>query len=213
VTAILTDVLKNACLDSAVAGAPGTALFLGLHTALGASSTEVTGGSPAYGRMAITWQAAGAVLAGAKDITAAVTFNVPAGTVRAVGLWSASTAGTQRAWMPAGSSARRAVTVPDAAAVTANLLYSPAHGLAAGNSVCFWPTIGAVLPTPLAEDTEYFVIAAGLTTDAFSVSTTLGGSALDITAIGDGDVQKFTPEVFAAQGTYQVSAFQIAMPG
>src|SRR6266498_1240713 len=111
-SAVLTDVLKNACLDSAVAGAPGTALFLGLHTTLGQSGTEVTGGSPAYGRKGITWQAAGAVTQGAKDITAAVTFNVPAGTtVRGIGLWSASTAGTLRAWSPAGASARRGFDV------------------------------------------------------------------------------------------------------
>ncbi len=212
-SAVLTDVLKNACLDSAVAGAPGTALFLGLHTTLGQSGTEVAGGSPAYARKAITWQAAGAVTQGTKDITAAVTFDVPAGTtVRGIGLWSALTVGTLRAWSPAGASARRGFDVT-AAGVTANTIDSPAHGLVAGNSVVVWPTIGAVLPTPLAEDTEYFVIAAGLTTDVFSLSTTLGGSAIDLTAIGDGDVQKFTPEVFAGQGTYQATAFTVALPG
>jgi hypothetical protein len=211
---VITDVCKNACLDSAVAGAPGTALWLGLHTTLGQSGTEVTGGSPAYGRKAITWQAAGAVTQGAKDITAAVTFDVPGGgtTVRAVGLWSASTAGTLRAWSPAGASARRAFSV-DSAGVTADLLFSPAHGLTTNDRVLVWPTIGAALPTGLAEDTEYFVIATGLTTDAFSVSATQGGAAVNITAIGDGDVQKFVAEVFAGQGTYQVSAFSVSLPG
>src|SRR6266540_5640593 len=128
-SAVLTDILKNACLDSAVAGAPGTALFLGLHTTLGQSGTEVTGGSPAYGRMGITWQAAGAVTQGTKDITAAVTFNVPAGTtVRGIGLWSASTAGTLRAWGPAGASARRSFSM-DAGDLAGDVLTSAAHGL------------------------------------------------------------------------------------
>jgi hypothetical protein len=213
-SAVLTDVCKNSCLDSAVAGAPGSALFLGLHTAPGQAGAEVAGGSPAYARKAITWQAAGAVTQGAKDITAAVTFDVPAGTtVRGVGLWSATTAGTIRAWSPAGASARRAIAVNDATDVTNNDIWSPAHGLVAGNSVLFWATIGAVLPTGLAEDTEYFVIATGISTDSFRVSATLGGSAVDITAIGDGDVQKFTPEVFAGQGTYQVAAFTVSLPG
>ena len=208
-SAIITDVTKIAMLDSAVAGAPGTALFLGLHTAVGASSTEVTGGSPAYGRKAITWNSG----VNPKTIVAAVTFDVPAATtIRAVGLWSASTAGTQRAWLPAGSTARRAFSV-DAAGVTNNDFTSAAHGLVAGNSVVVWPTIGAVLPTGVAEDTEYFVIATGLTTDTFRLATTLGGAAIDITAIGDGDVQKFTPEVFAAQGTYQASSFDVSLPG
>jgi len=210
VSAILTDVCKNAMLDSAVAGAPGTALFLGLHTTLGSAGTEVTGGSPAYARKAITWNAAAT---GSKDITAAVTFDVPTGTtVRAVQLWSLSTAGTSRAWIPAGSTARRAFSVI-AGDLAGNTIQSPGHGLSAGQSVVFWPTIGAALPTGLVEDTEYFVIATGLTTDVFEVSATLGGAAVDITAIGDGDVQKFTPEVFAGQGTYQVSSYPISLPG
>jgi len=207
VSAIITDVTKNAMLDSAVSGAPGTALFLGLHSTLGQSGTELTGGSPAYARKAITWQAAAA---GAKDLTAAVTFDVPVVTVRMVGLWSASTAGTLRAWMPAGSTARRAFSV-DAADVTANTITSAGHGLVNGNSAVVWPTIGAVLPTGLVEDTEYFVVGAA--TDTFQLSATFGGAAIDLTAIGDGDVQKFTPEVFAAQGTYQVSAFTVSLPG
>lgn len=208
-TAVLTDVCVNAMLDSAVSGAPGTALFLGAHTTLGQSGTEVTGGSPAYARKAITWNAGASR---AKDIVAAVTFDIPAGTtVRNIGLWSASTAGTLRAWSPAGATARRSFSV-DAAGFAADDIFSPAHGFTAGQSVAFWPTIGAVLPTGISEDTEYFVIAAGLTTDAFRVSTTLGGSTINITAIGDGDVQKFTPEVFAGQGTYQVTSFPINFP-
>ncbi len=210
-SAVLTDACKNACLDSAVSGAPGTALWLGLHTAPGQAGAEVSGGSPAYARKAITWQAAGAVTQGAKDITAAVTFDVPPGTtVRGIGLWSASTAGTIRAWSPAGASARRAFSV-DAADVTADTITSAAHGLVNGNSVVVWPTIGAVLPTPLAEDTEYFVVGAA--TDTFQLSATLGGAAINLTAIGDGDVQKFTPEVFAGQGTYQVGSYSVSLPG
>jgi hypothetical protein len=210
-TAVLTDLCKNALLDSAVAAGLTTTPFLSLHTGFPpAGGNELTGGSPAYARKSFTWSAASA---GAKSSSAAQTFDVAASTtVRAVAVYDASTAGTQKAWSPAGASARRAFSV-DSAGVTNNDIFSPAHGLAAGNSVLFWPTIGAVLPTGLAEDTEYFVIATGLTTDAFRVSTTLGGSAVDITAIGDGDVQKFTPEVFAGQGTYQVTTFTVSLPG
>lgn len=208
-TAVLTDVAANAHLDSAVSGAVGTATHLGVHTALGQGGAEVAGGSPAYARKAVSWNAAASRI---KDITAGVTFDIPAGTtVRMVGAWSASSAGTIRAWSPIGASARRAVTVADSTDVTNNDIWSPAHGLVAGNSVCFWATIGAVLPAGLSEDTEYFVIATGISTDSFRVSATLGGAALDITAIGDGDVQKFTPEVFAGQGTYNVTAFPVTL--
>lgn len=209
-TAVLTDACVNALLDSAVAAGLTTTPHLSLHTGFPpAGGNEVTGGSPAYARKPFTWSAAAAR---AKSSSAAQTLDVPAGTtVRAVAVYDALTVGTQKAWSPAGASARRAFSV-DAAGVTNNDVFSPGHGLAAGNSVLVWATIGAVLPTGLAEDTEYFVIATGLTTDAFRLSATLGGSAIDITAIGDGDVQKFVPEVFAGQGTYQVTQFSVSLP-
>jgi hypothetical protein len=67
-----------------------------LHTAdpstTGAS--EVTGGSPAYARKAITWAASSAA---SKTLTGTVTFDVPGGTtVTHAGLWSAISAGTFR---------------------------------------------------------------------------------------------------------------------
>ncbi len=210
-TATLPDATKNALLDSAVAAGLTTTPFMSLHTAFPPSTgNEVTGGSPAYARLSFTFSAAAA---GAKSSSASKTFDIPAGTtVVAAATYDASTAGTQKAWSPIAASARRAVSV-DSAGVTANDIFSPAHGLAAGDRVLFWATIGAALPTGLSEDTGYFVIATGLTTDAFRVSTTSGGSAVDITAIGDGDVQKYIPEVFAGQGQYTVSTFTVSLPG
>ncbi len=209
-TAVLPDATVNALLDSAVAAGLTTTPFLSAHSAFPPSGgNEAAGGSPPYARKSFTFSAAASR---AKSMSAAQTFDIPAGfTVRCLAEYDASTAGTLKAWSPAGASARRAISV-DSAGVTANDIFSPAHGLAAGNSVLFWATIGAGLPTGLSEDTEYFVIATGLTTDAFRVSTTLGGSAVDITAIGDGDVQKFVPEVFAGQGTYQATAFTVSLP-
>jgi hypothetical protein len=68
-----------------------TTTYASLHTGdpgdTGAS--EVTGGSPAYGRKAITWNAAAS---GSMDGDA-VTFDVPAGTITHVGYWDASTSG------------------------------------------------------------------------------------------------------------------------
>lgn len=51
------------------------------------------------------------------------------------------------------------------------------HGFLAGDKVVF-ATTGA-LPTGLTAGTIYYVIAAGLTANAFEVSTTLGGTAVD----------------------------------
>lgn len=86
----LVDAAKNLMLDELAA----VAVFASLHTADPGTNgaNEVSGGSPAYARKAITWNAAAS---GALDNNANPVFDVPAGTtITHVGLWSASTAGT-----------------------------------------------------------------------------------------------------------------------
>lgn len=58
-----------------------------------------------------------------------------------------------------------------------------AHGLQAGQPITFTPNGGA-LPTGLTPATVYYVVAAGLTADTFSVSATPGGAPVDTTAAG-----------------------------
>ena len=67
---------------------------------------------------------------------------------------------------------------------TADLITSYVHGLEADQRVFVLASPGAVIPTGLAENTAYFVLATGLTADAFKLSTTSGGAAVDITAGG-----------------------------
>lgn len=72
----------------------GQVAYLSLHTATPGSTgaNEVTGGSPAYARRAVTWNSASA---GSKTVSNTPTFDVPASTtVTHLGFWSASTAGT-----------------------------------------------------------------------------------------------------------------------
>lgn len=69
-------------------------VYVSLHTASPGSTgaNEVTGGSPAYARKALTWNAAST---GSKTLSNSPTFDVPAGvTITHVGLWSAATNGT-----------------------------------------------------------------------------------------------------------------------
>lgn len=69
------------------------ALYVSLHTADPdtTGTSEVTGGSPAYARKAITWSAPGA----GATVSAIVDFDVPANTaITHVGTWSALTGGT-----------------------------------------------------------------------------------------------------------------------
>jgi hypothetical protein len=72
-----------------------------------------------------------------------------------------------------------------------------AHGLSAGDQVTFKATQGS-LPTGLAANTVYYVLAAGLTADAFQVSATAGGSAVNMTGTATGTYQ------FLRQGVTQL---------
>lgn len=73
---------------------------------------------------------------------------------------------------------------------TADLVTCPAHGFVANDRIVFEAIEGVALPTGITQGTRYFVIATGLTTDAFKFSTTSGGSAVDVTASGGGLVAK-----------------------
>jgi len=87
---VLTTAGKNLVLDS---GIPAT-LYAALHSgAPGAdgSAGELSGGSPAYARLAVSMAAASG---GSRAMSAPVTFDVPAGTVSYASLWTAVTGGT-----------------------------------------------------------------------------------------------------------------------
>jgi len=85
-----SDAAKNLMLEALV----DVGVFVSLHTGDPGSNgaNEVTGGSPAYARKAITWDAASsAVIANDGEPV----FDVPAATtVTHYGIWSAATDGT-----------------------------------------------------------------------------------------------------------------------
>lgn len=84
----MNNTAKNSMLDHL-----GTeVLYLSLHSGYPATTeNEISGGSPAYARKAVTW---GGAAAGSMAATNAPVFDVPACTVAAVGFFSAATAGT-----------------------------------------------------------------------------------------------------------------------
>lgn len=71
------------------------------------------------------------------------------------------------------------ITIASPAVITLN-----SHGLTANDTVRF-TTTGA-LPTGLATATTYFVISTGLTTNAFEVSLTVGGTAVNTSGTQSG---------------------------
>lgn len=164
-----------------------------LHTAFPGltGANEVSGGAPAYARQAVTF---GAAAGGSRALTAAVTFNVPATTVRWFGFW---VSGTYVGYAPNGGS--QLLFQID---VTNNLVRSTAHGLSNGQKVVFF---NSTVPAPLVEGTVYFVINS--TTDTFQVSATSGGSLIVLTSTGSGcALSTIIEDVYAAQGTHTLSA-------
>lgn len=69
--------------------------------------------------------------------------------------------------------------VPVTVTAATNIFSATSHGLVAGDTIIF-ETDGTI-PTGLTADTQYYVISDSLTSNAFKVSTTLGGSEVDVT--------------------------------
>jgi hypothetical protein len=89
-------------------------------------------------------------------------------------------------WSPWG----KTISKNGTAAASTDLITSSSHGLVANDLIRF-TTVVAGLSTA----TNYYVIASGLTTNAFKVSATEGGSAVNITADGSVVVIKQTSEL------------------
>jgi len=65
------------------------------------------------------------------------------------------------------------------------------HGFSAGDKVVF--TGGTVVPCGLTLNTVYYVIATGLTTDAFQVSASPGGASITVSGDAIGDIYVAEP--------------------
>jgi hypothetical protein len=184
-----TDSARNLALD-AIGGAAGFVRIIKRD-----GTTEMSGGSPAYARKAITYAAAAT---GQKASNAAVTFDLPAastGTNAAyfVGFNSAVTAGTDYGYFALGNQTVKEATFD----ATADAFTSHAHGYANGDEVALYANAGTV-PTGYTAGSVYYVV--GVTTDTFQLSATVGGSAVNGTTNADVFVQKVIPESFGSQG-------------
>lgn len=205
----MVDALKNIGLD-AMAGAMD---FTSVHSAF-----SLTGGnelaSVSYVRFSNTW---GSAASGAVALASTFpSFSLTAGDVAAwVGLFSASSAGTFYGMQAAGAETLKGCSVETATDLTNNDIFSDAHGYSAGNRVVFWPASDVTLPTGLSVGTIYWVIGTGIGTDSFRVSTSSGGSAVDITTDAPSVffVQRCAPETFANDGTFSVTSFNFDLAG
>lgn len=194
---MLVDSCVNAMLDAV------TFDLASLHTAYSATgANEVSGGSPAYARKAITVAAAAAR---ARAASTQPVFDVPAGTVRWIGIWT--NAGTVFRGMFANGGSEKGFQVD----LTNNRILCESHGLANDEKAVVY---GGTAPGGLAEGTVYWVV--GVTAadpDYLQLSLTQGGAAIDLTSqpAAACKLSKIVEEVFAAQGTFTVSALSFGV--
>lgn len=181
-----TAALKNTMLDN------WGVTQLSLHTAYSTTgANEVAGGSPAYARQNVTYAAASS---GSKALTTQPVFNVPASTIPWIGKWTGSTF----AGMTANGGQEKEFHVD----VSANTVTCYGHAYSNGQTIAFY---GDTPPGGLSEGTIYYVVSA--TTDTFQVSATLGGAAIDITAVPATGcvVSKIVAQVFSDQATMTIN--------
>lgn len=162
-------------------------------------ANEVTGGAPAYARKNITVNASSG---GSRTQAASVTFDVPATTVRWVGFWNG--AAFVGCAPNGGQTPKNFMAVP-----SSGIVYSVAHGWADTQKIVFF---NGTTPGGLTEGTVYFVRDS--TTDTFKVAATAGGAAIDITSASSFQcvVCAITEDVYAAQGTHQLTTSSFVIP-
>jgi hypothetical protein len=196
---------KNEALDGWADNLTHASLHSGATGGTGAN--ELSGGTPAYARKAITW---GAAAAGSKsNITSSLVFDVPAGaSVAYVGFWDAASAGNFQGDYAASSPADEPGAVFTALAAD-DIFTAPGHAFDLDDQVVLVDTGNAALPTGVAENTTYWV--RDVTATGFKLAATQGGAAINLTADGAGFVFSQTVETFAGQGTYTIAVGDIVL--
>lgn len=172
-----------------------------LHSAFPGTTgaNEISGGAPAYAQKAITMNAASG---GSRALNSAVTFDVPASTVAWVGFWDST---TFLYCAPNGGATPKNFTVDPAT----DTVYSTSHGYSDTQTIVFY---NGTAPGGLTEGTVYYVRDSA--THSFKVAATSGGAAIDITSAAGWQcsVCAITLDVYAVQGTHQLSAATISIP-
>jgi hypothetical protein len=170
------------------------------------ANSDLSGTEVATTRQAVTWTAAAA---GVRDNNAQLTIPMPAAGTAVVGsVRSAVTAGNEEATFQIGSTLKGVGSVDSAAT---DLIQSDGHGLTTDDRIFFATVSGESLPAGLSATTLYWVLASGLTADLFKISTSSGGAAVDITALGECAFFKTVPNTFASAGNLVIATGALDM--
>lgn len=175
-------------LQGGTAFAADATLFAALFTTVPADdgSGGVEANYASYARVSVTNNTTNFPSANPKLNATAVNFpaatGAQAGTVKALGWFTASSGGTLRV-------IARLVdqVVPMFVGLnTGDIIWAPGHGFSDGVQVVLWAPAGTTLPTGLSADTPYFVISTS--GNSFQLSLTAGGAAIVISADGSGSI-------------------------
>lgn len=173
----------TAAIHAMLAPHRGNLTHLAAHTAYSESgANEVSGGS--YARVASAWNVESGkafTQSGTRTINGIATGTV----VRFIGGWNALSAGTFQDMWPLGGALMKFATD-----LAANTLQIDGHTYTAGTEVVLmWGTA----PGGLTKGTSYYVISP--TATSIQLAATPGGSAIDLTSLGDTEckISKIVP--------------------
>lgn len=189
------------------------------HVALLKSITDWRAGTvveadfTGYARVAVTFGAAGATSpAGGRQIanSGAVTYPQNTGAnqdVIAYGLYTASTAGT----LTAIGLIDTDVPIVGTVDASTDTITAYAHGLQTDQRVFVMAAPFGAAPDVFAENTAYYVLASGLTADAFKLSATSGGAAINATVSGAAMFIPYKAQTIATNATAEFGVGQIVI--
>lgn len=154
----------------------------------GVDTTEVKAGGDNVTNVAVAGggtlyvEAPTVAFSGGGGSSAAATATISAGAVTAI---TVSNVGSAYTSVPTVTIPKARVTIPTSGiTIATDTVAYTGHGLAAGDAVVY-NNGGGTSATGLTSGTTYYVIASGLTANAFKVSATSGGTAVDITGTGN----------------------------
>jgi hypothetical protein len=202
--------LTNAGKDAAIAGVTTLVTHVALLTAItdwkAGTFTEAT--YTGYARTAISWGAAAATSDGAgrqQANSGTITFPQNTGANQDIigySLQTASSGGTNEGISLLDTDSPIIGTVD----LTSDLVTAPAHGLSTDQRVFFLKAVVGTVPDAFAENVAYFVLASGLTADAFKLSTSSGGAAVNPTVSGAAQFIPYTAQTIATNASPTIAS-------
>lgn len=178
------------------ASSPLTSLYLALHTAdpgAGGNQTTSEAAYTGYARVAVARTSSGFTVTG-QAVTLAATASFPAGATGDTDVltyWSVGTASSGTGKVEYSGPIGSYQGMGTALAATEYLTVPGLTGVANGDRIAVFAPPGGSLPTGLASGTLYYAIS--VSGNQLQLSTTSGGSAVNVTADGQFLCYKVTP--------------------